>query len=171
LHFLQKTVKYRQVMEMKRKLLCMVLFATQALSLWARSVSVRDIRDVDGVMYVKGEAAPFTGTIKDVKDRNYYLEGKPHGKWVTFHPSGAMKSIENWKNGRLNGKFVLYREDGSKVMETTYTNGEDNGRYLLYHPNGRIQIRGQLKMGKAYGVWEYFDKDGNIERRGEVKGD
>jgi antitoxin component YwqK of YwqJK toxin-antitoxin module len=157
--------------KIKCGLMAVILLCSVSASLWGRSVSVHDIRDVDGVIYVRNETTPFTGKISDVKDRNYYFNGKPHGKWVTFHPSGAMKSIENWENGRLNGKFVLYRPDGSKVMETTYANGEDNGRYLLYHPNGKIQIRGQLKMGKAYGVWEYYDKEGRLERRGEVKGD
>ncbi|MDR3259881.1 MAG: toxin-antitoxin system YwqK family antitoxin [Fusobacteriaceae bacterium] len=151
---------------MKNKLLIILMIFAGAMTLTAPSeILVNDIRDVNGIIYYRDETVPFTGKIKDIKDRNYYLNGKPHGKWITFHPSGAMKSIENWENGKLNGKFVLYYENGTKIMETTYLNGEDNGKYILYHPNGKIQIKGQISTGKPYGLWEFYDENGTLTRK------
>ena len=128
----------------------------------AREVYKKDTRDVNGVIYYM--EIPFTGKMKDVKDRHYYLNGKPHGKWIKFHPNGAVKSIENWADGKLNGKYTIYQENGKKIMETTYVNGKDNGRYLLYHMNGRLKMRGQMKGGRPYGTWDHYDEEGNATK-------
>lgn len=155
---------------MKKKLTGIFILIFSLVSLGAiREVYKKDTKDNNGVVYVIGETTPFTGKIKDTKDRHYYLDGRPEGKWITFHPSGAMKSIENWSKGKLNGKYVIYQENGTKIMETTYSNGKDNGKYILYHLDGKVKIRGQLSNGTPYGTWDYYDEKGEHTRRSYSK--
>jgi|GEM_PF-213935 len=153
---------------MKKKITVILIFILSMASIGAvraREVYRNETRDVNGVIYHIADGTPFTGKMKDMKDRHYYLDGRPHGKWIKFHPSGSIKSIENWSEGRLNGKYTIYQEDGKKIMETTYLNGKDNGQYILYHTNGKIKMRGQMRNGQAYGVWDHYDENGVATKR------
>ena len=121
-----------------------------------------EIIEKKGIIYLKNETSPFTGKVITKKDRNYYLNGKPHGKWLTFYPNGNLKSIEGWRDGKLFGKYILYQEDGTKIFETTYLNGKDNGDYFLFHENGQIQVQGKFKNGIPKGVWKYYNSRGKL---------
>lgn len=121
-----------------------------------------EITEKRGIIYLKKDSSPFTGKVITKKDRSFYLEGKPHGKWLTFYPNGNLKSIESWKNGKLFGKYILYQENGTKIFETTYLNGKDNGNYFLFHPNGQIQVQGRFKNGIPKGVWKYYNSKGKL---------
>lgn len=139
-------------------------FMVSSISFTTFSKDVYDyqIIDRDGIVYLKNERAPFTGKVMEKKNRNYYLNGRPHGKWLSFYSNGRLKSIENWKNGKLFGKYVLYQENGKKIFETTYLNGKDNGEYFLFHSNGRLQVQGKFKNGIPKGTWKYYNSKGKL---------
>lgn len=148
-----------------KKIIILSIFLTISAVAFSnyRTADVSNIKEEDGITYFSGDNTPFTGKVKDEKDRAYYKDGRPDGKWVTFFPNGNIKSIENWKNGRLNGKYVIYQENGKKVMETNYLNGRDNGNYFLYHENGVLQIEGHFKMGVPSGTWKYYHPTGKLK--------
>ena len=116
----------------------------------------------NGKIFIKNYDTPLTGVVKFKKDREFYKNGIPEGKWVSFYPNGKIKSIENWRQGKLNGKYVLYTEDGNKVFQTYYVNGKDHGNFELYHESGKIHIAGNFINGKATNVWKYYDKKGRF---------
>lgn len=118
--------------------------------------------DKNGKVYVKKSIEPLTGMVKYKKDREFYKNGVPEGKWLSFFSDGKIKSIENWKNGSLNGKYILYNQKGIKSFQTYYLNGKDHGNFKLYHENGKLQIMGRFIYGKAIGVWNYYDKSGRL---------
>ena len=149
---------------MKKTLILSMLLAISLVSFSApKTADTSRMREENGITYYFNEDTPFTGKVIDKKDRNYYTDGKPDGKWVTFFPNGALKSIENWKNGKLNGKYVIYQENGLKVMQTSYINGNDNGEYFLYHENGNLQVQGYFKNGIPIGTWKYYHPDGKLK--------
>lgn len=123
----------------------------------------------DGVTYEKKNNHIFSGKMTFNKDRFYFENGRPHGKWLTFYDNGNIRSIETWKNGKLNGKYVLYHENGQKIFETTYINGKDDGDYKLYHSNGFLQVKGQFKNGTPIGKWKYFNDKGILIGSGDYK--
>lgn len=127
-----------------------------------QKVSRQQIKDVGDITISLIGNEPFTGMVADGKDREYYVKGKPDGKWVAFYDNGKMKSIENWKNGMLNGKYILYNEKGKKVLETYYKNGIDNGKYAIYYANGKPRILGQIKNGIPVGKWKRYSMDGKL---------
>lgn len=150
--------------EMKKLISIFLLLTALSTVSNAASKTINDNEgiDINGIMYYKSDLTPFTGRLKFHKDRSYYKNGKPHGKWLTFYPNGNLKSIENWKEGELVGKFVLYQNDGSKIFETIYLNGKDNGDYYLYHNNGKVQVQGRFLNGVPKGTWKYYNDKGKL---------
>ena len=143
-------------------ILFMFLILCTLSSAKTQKVSRQQIKDVGDITISLIGNEPFTGMVADGKDREYYVKGKPDGKWVAFYDNGKMKSIENWKNGMLNGKYILYNEKGKKVLETYYKNGIDNGKYAIYHANGKPRILGQIKNGIPVGKWKRYSMDGKL---------
>lgn len=47
--------------------------------------------------------------------KNYW--GKRYGKWVTYHPSGKMKSSGKYKKGKKIGKWTFWNESGIKTSK------------------------------------------------------
>lgn len=127
-----------------------------------QAVSKYQVKDIGGITISLTGNKPFTGMVVDGKDREFYIKGKPDGKWVSFYSNGKIKSIENWKDGMLNGKYILYNERGKKVLETYYSNGVDNGKYAVYYADGKPHIIGQIKNGTPVGKWKIYAKDGRL---------
>lgn len=154
---------------MKKNILFFLLLITFSTISYASSNTIQEEQgeDIDGVMYYKANHTPYTGKINSHKDRSYYKNGKPHGKWLSFYPNGNLRSIENWKDGKLVGKFVLYESDGTKVFETTYLNGKDNGNYYMYHENGVIQVEGKFSNGVPQGTWKFYNDKGKLTGKAE----
>lgn len=149
---------------MKKTIILSIFLAASSVVFPAyRTADISNIREKDGMIYYSGDTTPFTGKVRDEKDRTYYKDGRPNGKWITFFPNGNIKSIENWEDGKLNGKYVIYQENGIKVMETNYLMGQDNGKYFLYHENGVLQIEGQFKKGIPSGTWKYYHPTGKLK--------
>lgn len=147
---------------MKLNLFILLILASSITFSTSKSVYDYEVIEKKGILYLKKDNSPFTGKVILKKDRNFYVNGKPQGKWVTFYSNGNLKSIENWKNGKLFGKYVLYQENGIKIFETTYLNGKDNGNYFLYHKNGQLQVEGRFKHGIPKGIWKYYNERGKL---------
>lgn len=151
-----------------RKIMFALLILTTCCQAYPKSTfTLNDSQaiDINGTMYCKSDLTPFSGKLVYHKDRRYYQNGRPHGKWLCFYPNGNLRSIENWKNGQLVGKYVLYEKDGHKIFETTYLNGKDNGDYFMYHKNGKIQVKGHFINGVPTGTWSFYNDKGKLTGR------
>lgn len=148
---------------MKKKLiLILFIFVFQMGFSKYIQVDYRKTLDKNGKVYVQKSRYPLTGMVTYKKDREFYKNGVPEGKWLSFFEDGKIKSIENWKNGELNGKYILYNKNGLKSFQTYYFNGKDHGDFKLYHENGKLQIMGKFIYGKASGVWNYYNESGKL---------
>lgn len=147
-----------------KKFFCGIIFFTIFSFSFGKmqAVSKYQVKDVQGITISLRGNEPFTGMVADGKDREYYLKGKPHGKWVSFYSNGKIKSIENWKEGILDGKYILYNENGKKVLETHYKKGIDHGKYAVYHKNGKLCITGRIKNGVPVGKWKIYNENGKL---------
>lgn len=112
--------------------------------------------DVGEITICSIDKKPINGMVVDKKDREFYKNGKPNGKWITFYENNKIKSIENWKKGFLHGKFILYNRNGIKIFETYYKNGKMNGKYNLYYDDGSPRILGKIKNDKPIKKWKQF---------------
>lgn len=149
---------------MKFKIAFFLVFFNFSIHLFSNSqlINKSQLQINKGVFMLKGSKTPFTGMVINGKDREFYKNGKPDGKWLNFYENGKLKSIENWKNGVLNGKHIIYSNDEVKIVEYNYTNGEESGPYLLNHDNGKPYIIGEFHNSSPSGIWKYYDRDGKL---------
>ena len=156
---------------MNKKISMLLIAILVSTNLFSNSTEVtkKDLKIIDKIYYLKSTDVFFSGRVSEGRDRFYYLDGKPEGKWLEFYKNGNLKSIINWKNGKLTGKYIVYDKNGKKSTEAIYKDGKENGKYFLYYSNGNIRTKGEYENGKPIGVWEYFDKDGKLTGKAETK--
>ena len=147
-----------------KKILLLTVFFSLFLIAYPKNLTVSKNKTFDAgeMTLCLPNNQPFTGTVIDGKDREFYKEGKPHGKWLCFYENKKLKSIENWKKGNLHGKYILYSENGKKLLEAYYKNGKMNGKYKVYYENGNPRILGKLKDGIPVGKWKKYSIDGRV---------
>lgn len=138
----------------------MVFLSIFELSFALNIVDYTKISNKNGKIYVKNNV--YTGIVKYKKDIEFYVDGIPDGKWISFYPNGRLKAIENWKNGELNGKYILYNKEGIKTFETYYVSGKDHGLFKLFHNNGKPHVIGEFSYGKNIGIWFYYNQNGKL---------
>ncbi|MGL5545144.1 MAG: toxin-antitoxin system YwqK family antitoxin [Cetobacterium sp.] len=147
---------------MIKKMLVTFILLAQFIFAKYSQVDYSKILNKNGKVFVKDKSTPYTGMVTFQKDREFYKNGVPEGKWLSFYANGKIKSIENWKNGELNGKYVLYNQYGYKTFQTNYLKGKDHGLFKLYHENGKLHIVGNFNNGQAIGVWNYYNQNGKL---------
>ena len=87
-----------------------------------------------GLLYVKGETEPFTGTsIKYRVDGSKsfempYVEGKLDGMAINYYEDGSKRWEIPYVNGKPYGTAIEYNEDGSKSAEYVFENGKEISR-------------------------------------------
>ncbi len=94
-----------------------------------REVSTDELVTLDGLMYVKEEEKPFTGTAityypdGSKKSEYPYVNGKKHGMAIWHNEDGSKRSEIFHMDGKKHGKWIGYRKDGSKYSESIWENG------------------------------------------------
>ena len=87
-----------------------------------------------GLLYVKGETEPFTGTsIKYRVDGSKsfempYVEGKLDGTAINYYEDGTKRWETPYVNGKPYGTAIEYNDDGSKSAEYVFENGKEISR-------------------------------------------
>lgn len=72
-----------------------------------------------------------------------YRQGRKHGVWFIYYPSGAVKGKFYYLKGAEEGKQIFYFETGKKQEEYNYQHGQRLGQYILYYENGVHKEKGQ----------------------------
>lgn len=85
-------------------------------SLSAQHSSYTD-NDGDGVI-------EYTLTSNDGKviETGYYLDGKMHGTWTSFYPSGKKQAVVKFRQGKKHGKWIFFDQQGRTTVMVTYDN-------------------------------------------------
>ena len=87
-----------------------------------------------GLLYVKGETEPFTGTsikyrVEGSKSFEMpYVEGKLDGMAINYYEDGSKRWETPYVNGKPYGTAIEYNEDGSKSAEYVFENGKEISR-------------------------------------------
>jgi len=92
---------------------------------------------VFGLLYVKGETEPFTGTAflsfanGSKSEVTPYVDGKINGTEINYYASGSKYGVTPFVNGQKDGKQIWYNENGSKSAEYVFENGKEISRREL----------------------------------------
>lgn len=86
--------------------------------------------------------------------------------WNYYGPDGDLVSTEIWVNGKLHGKQITYYSDGSVAEITNYEYGHKEGKWVRKYADGSMRARGQYVNNKLHGDVMYFDQQGRPEWSG-----
>lgn len=133
----------------------------------------------------------------DIMSEGSVIDGKPHGIWKNYYPSGNIQSIIRYREGMVNGQCIFYYDDHRQLIkaEVPFIEDKIDGLYKEYYMNGQIKAslnfvenvisgdagffydRGKLKAKGKYkdglpeGKWKYFNESGvEISRRKNKSG-
>lgn len=107
-------------------------------------------------------------SINRQNDRNTVLNGVCR----TFHKSGRVESVLQYKNGKANGRALSFFPSGNIGMKLSYRNGVLDGPCYTYTENGRLEFTtiwrngskvNEIKGGKDH----YIDKNTNEDEFSE----
>ncbi len=116
---------------------------------------------MDGKMHI-GEWLFYHKRSKSIMLRENYIDGKLHGKKITYYPNGTTTEEITYINGIMEGENLYYAPDGIMLKKLKYTNDELHGDAFYYDAQGNVTIKGYYKEGKKHGLWQYF-KNGKLE--------
>jgi antitoxin component YwqK of YwqJK toxin-antitoxin module len=103
----------------------------------------------DGLVYLKGDTAPYTGELKLVDPHTgklkfllNYKNGRRHGRFEEWFNRTQRRAVAEWQDGKItsatswkldgtegsrvvngSGTLMLFRPDGTRESEKTYRNG------------------------------------------------
>lgn len=133
----------------------------------------------NGLLYRKGAAEPFTGTMIErypdgtllsrsavaagrlhglsegwypdgrLQVREQFVRGVSHGERVKWHPNGATQSVASIVEGQLHGRFLRWHENGALAEEMTLNRGRPEGWARSYYPGGWLKSRVRLVAGEV----------------------
>ena len=131
-------------------------------------VSVKVEKRADHLTYASGSAAPYTGKVvgftpggtRDISQT--FLDGKAHGTWLRFWPTGPVKREEIWENGVQTHQRQWYA-NGSLKEDVPMKNGLANGTVRFWWPDGRVRRMAFMEspQGPHGQVLEYAE-DGTL---------
>jgi antitoxin component YwqK of YwqJK toxin-antitoxin module len=99
---------------------------------------------------------------KNVMSREHYVDGKLHGKKLTYFPNGKITEEFTYENGVKQGDNLYYSPEGTLLKKLKYSDDELQGEATYYDAYGNLTIKGYYKNGKKHGLWQYY-KDGEVE--------
>ena len=95
-------------------------------------------------------------------------DGRFHGDFEVFYPSGVFGGRGTYENGLAEGPYESYYENGELRTKINYTAGELDGPFEAYHENGQLQETSNFTAGELGGPFESYNENGQLEYRGTV---
>jgi hypothetical protein len=89
-----------------------------------------------------------------VWSREYYHDGKLHGRRTEYYASGRTKIVGYYSRGALDGTVTAYYPNGNKSTEVRYRNGEILGSVKRYDTSGTLFDRKNFVGQKKYGRYD-----------------
>ncbi len=108
---------------------------------------------------------------KQISSEGMIKEGKPDGKWISYHINGKTKSEGNRRNFQLDSVWKFYDEQGFLTEEINYLDGKRSGYHTKYQIINKNDILKAVPLFKELylnnqkqGLSTYYNKQGETER-------
>ena len=134
-------------------------------SAWVQYFTVKGKLVSEGKMIDKereGEWVAYHEKSKQVMSREFYKDGKLHGKQTTYYPDGKITEELSYVNGIKEGENLYYSPEGVLIKKLQYRNDQLEGAATYYDAFGVVVIEGNYKQGKKPGLWKDY-KNGQLE--------
>ena len=88
------------------------------------------------------------------------VDSLKQGLWLTFYPSGQLKSIHYYKDDEEEGPIDHFYENGQLNQHMEFRNGALHGKLVLYYKNGKLIHESYRVNGLLDGIYkELIDDD------------
>ncbi|MFN3952129.1 MAG: toxin-antitoxin system YwqK family antitoxin [Thermaurantimonas sp.] len=93
--------------------------------------------------------------------------GKRQGQWVYYHPSGNLKTIENYSDNLLDGIRVTLNDRGYLNIEEYYVRGKLHGTQKIFDGFARLMELKEFNEGVLSGIYKKFNPNtGKLSEEG-----
>lgn len=94
------------------------------------------------------------------------------GQWETYFVTGQPANRIDYADGKYHGEFIAYRPTGGIRYRKHYQHGVCTGKDEGFYPSGKPSYTGEYANGKRVGKWEHFREDGRLrhEQNFDAKG-
>lgn len=96
------------------------------------------------------------------KQEYYYVKDELEGIHKTFHRSGKLKAVENYRNGIAHGEYNSFYESGANYIRFNYVNGLIEGDWIAYYESGAIEQTVEWVNGKKEGLLKDYKISGKL---------
>lgn len=117
----------------------------------AREARLSEMETRDGLIYVRGESAPFRGGVLD------------------FYPSGKQLSLTPVNNGKVEGWSVGWFESGRMEVRESFKDGVSDGTRTRWYPNGQVRSVAYIRHGNIEGLFREWHENGKLQREVVMK--
>ncbi|MGN6839971.1 toxin-antitoxin system YwqK family antitoxin, partial [Neisseria sp. P0021.S002] len=90
-----------------------------------------------------------------------FVPALDNGTLTLWHFNGQTKMVGSYRNGKPHGDWVNWYPTGKKSAVMPYQNGMSEGVGSRYHRNGVKESEIQFKPDKANGHWKQWYSDGS----------
>jgi antitoxin component YwqK of YwqJK toxin-antitoxin module len=104
----------------------------------------------DGVLSIV-EVPDESGRIKYRYSRALSADGSKwvrQGRFVSYHPGGAVQSEGNYQEDMEEGLWRDYYENGVVASEGTYHRGKEHGRWRFWGEDGTLEEEVEYREGQ-----------------------
>ena len=132
-----------------------------------------DLERKRGLMVYKNEL--FSGytyelySSKSIKSKTHWVNGKRHGKQISWFENGKIKEVRYYKNNRKDGHHQGWFADGTPRFEYNFIDSQYHGSFKEWYPNGSIAAEHHYDMGKESGSQKVYEANGQIRANYVVK--
>lgn len=100
-----------------------------------------------------------------------YQDGRPAGKWRTWHENAQIESEITLVNGAAEGVYRKWFENGQLWQEGHFRNNKEEGQWRYWDSTGQIRAEGSFANGMQVSEWKAWHGNGRLESKGGYDND
>ncbi len=100
-----------------------------------------------------------------VQYKENYQEGKLHGKYESYYPSGEKYISCSFLGNALHGDYMEYSDEGKLIFVTSFINSRKKGEEKAFYSNGQVKYSANYYGGLLDGQVKAYHKNGELKRK------
>ncbi len=143
----------------------------QGSSTYSNVLSNKDEQQIsmaNGLLIVNKQ--PFSGRLfslfpgsRDTVEIASYREGREHGEWVIFYPSGKIKEKRFFEDGQKTGEYAAWWENGNRQLHYFFEADEYEGTCKEWNVDGKLVKVLNYKKGHEEGHQQWWYDNGKVK--------
>jgi antitoxin component YwqK of YwqJK toxin-antitoxin module len=126
-------------------------------------ISLGDLENRDGLLYVSGSSQPYTGSVAQTgRMSGQVKEGLRVGEWVWTYEDGSPEFLAGYDDEGVLIRRANWHPNGVQESDLAYRNGQAHGPMEHRDINNVLRERHAYRNGQQHGTGEIFDHDGNL---------